>query len=127
MTERFGQLYLIGEHLVEVVSGLRDTLYREPNVSAVASLIADPARAAMLSALLDGRALPAGELAYASGVTAQTASSHLSLVVACLPWKPRDDIVTTGWLVLMSRRRSNASRRSRRLSPSEEKLWACSS
>jgi DNA-binding transcriptional ArsR family regulator len=54
----------------------------EPNVSAVASLIADPARAAMLSALLDGRALPAGELAYASGVTAQTASSHLSKLLA---------------------------------------------
>lgn len=49
-----------------------------PNVSAVASLIADPARSLMLLALLDGRALPAGELAYASGVTAQTASAHLS-------------------------------------------------
>lgn len=52
------------------------------NVSDVASLIADPARAAMLAALSDGRALPAGELAYASGVTAQTASSHLSKLVA---------------------------------------------
>ncbi len=48
------------------------------NVSLAASLIADPARAAMLSALLDGRALPAGELAYAGGITAQTASSHLA-------------------------------------------------
>jgi DNA-binding transcriptional ArsR family regulator len=54
----------------------------EPNVAAVASLIADPARAAMLAALLDGRALPAGELAYASGITAQTASSHLSKLLA---------------------------------------------
>ncbi len=54
----------------------------EPNVAAVASLIADPARAAMLTALFDGRALPAGELAYASGVTAQTASSHLSKLLA---------------------------------------------
>ncbi|MBN8954457.1 MULTISPECIES: helix-turn-helix transcriptional regulator [unclassified Rhizobium] len=49
----------------------------QPNIAAVAFLIADPARAAMLSALLDGRARPAGELAYAAGVTAQTASSHL--------------------------------------------------
>ena len=49
-----------------------------PNVSATAFLIADPARAAMLAALLDGRALPAGELAYAAGVTAQTASAHLA-------------------------------------------------
>jgi DNA-binding transcriptional ArsR family regulator len=36
----------------------------------------------MLTALLDGRALPAGELAYASGVTPQTASSHLSKLLA---------------------------------------------
>jgi DNA-binding transcriptional ArsR family regulator len=49
-----------------------------PSFSATAFLLADPARAAMLTALLDGRALPAGELAYASGVTAQTASSHLA-------------------------------------------------
>jgi DNA-binding transcriptional ArsR family regulator len=60
----------------------RPIVSREPNVSTVASLIADPARAAMLSALLDGRALPAGELAHASGVTAQTASSHLSKLLA---------------------------------------------
>lgn len=54
----------------------------QPNVAAVAALIADPARAAMLAALLDGRTLPAGELAYASGITAQTASSHLSKLLA---------------------------------------------
>jgi DNA-binding transcriptional ArsR family regulator len=52
-----------------------------PNVSATAALIGDPTRAAMLSALLDGKALPAGELAYASGVTAQTASAHLAKLV----------------------------------------------
>jgi DNA-binding transcriptional ArsR family regulator len=48
------------------------------NFAATASLLADPARAIMLTALLDGRALPAGELAFAAGVTAQTASSHLA-------------------------------------------------
>ena len=48
------------------------------NFSATAFLMGDPARAAMLTTLLDGRALPAGELAYASGITAQTASSHLA-------------------------------------------------
>jgi len=54
-----------------------------PNyVSSSAFLIADPARAAMLIALADGRALPAGELAYAAGVTAQTASSHLAKLLA---------------------------------------------
>lgn len=48
------------------------------NLSATAFLIADAARACMLTALADGRALPAGELAHAAGVTAQTASSHLA-------------------------------------------------
>jgi DNA-binding transcriptional ArsR family regulator len=52
-----------------------------PSVAEAASLIADPARAAMLIALVDGRALPAGELAYCAGVTAQTASSHLAKLV----------------------------------------------
>jgi len=37
-----------------------------PSFSFTASLLADPARATMLTTLLDGRALPAGELAYAS-------------------------------------------------------------
>lgn len=49
-----------------------------PGVAAAAQLIADPARANMLMALVDGRARPAGELAYAAGVTPQTASSHLA-------------------------------------------------
>ena len=44
----------------------------------VASLVGDPARANMLAALMDGRALTAKELAHAAGVTAQTASGHLS-------------------------------------------------
>ena len=49
-----------------------------PHLSSVAYLIADPTRAAMLTALVDGRARPAGELAYTAGVTPQTASSHLA-------------------------------------------------
>ena len=43
-----------------------------------ASLVGDPTRAAMLMTLMDGRALTAGELARAGGVTAQTASGHLA-------------------------------------------------
>lgn len=43
-----------------------------------ASLVGDPARAGMLMALMDGRALTAGELARAAGVTPQTASGHLA-------------------------------------------------
>ena len=49
-----------------------------PGVAETAALIADPARATMLIALLDGRARPAGELAVCAGVTPQTASSHLA-------------------------------------------------
>ena len=48
-----------------------------PDISRIAALIGDPARANMLTALMDGRALTASELAGEAGVTAQTASSHL--------------------------------------------------
>lgn len=44
----------------------------------VAALAGDPARAGMLQALMDGRALTASELAYVAGITPQTASSHLA-------------------------------------------------
>src|SRR5262245_8239711 len=46
-------------------------------LSEVAALLADPSRAAMLGALGDGRALPAGDLARTAGVSAATASAHL--------------------------------------------------
>ena len=46
-----------------------------------AFLIGDPARASMLMALLDGRALTATELARAAGITPQTASGHLQRLV----------------------------------------------
>jgi DNA-binding transcriptional ArsR family regulator len=48
------------------------------NIAEVAALVGDPARANMLVALMDGRALTAGELAYVGGVTASTASGHLA-------------------------------------------------
>lgn len=53
-----------------------------PDLSRVASLIGDPGRASMLSALLGGVALTASELAREAGVTAQTASSHLAKLEA---------------------------------------------
>jgi DNA-binding transcriptional ArsR family regulator len=49
----------------------------EPDIATVSALIGDPSRAAILMALADGRALPAGELARFAHVTPQTASSHL--------------------------------------------------
>lgn len=50
----------------------------DSDIAPVAALIADPTRAAILTALLGGRALAAGELARLSGVSAATASAHLS-------------------------------------------------
>jgi DNA-binding transcriptional ArsR family regulator len=49
-----------------------------PDIAMVASLVGDPARANMLTALMSGRALTASELAQEAGITPQTASSHLS-------------------------------------------------
>lgn len=49
-----------------------------PYIAEVAALVGDPARANILMALMDGRALTATELAYVAGVTPQTASGHLS-------------------------------------------------
>ena len=47
-------------------------------IADVAFLIGDVARANILSALMDGRALTAGELAWHAGVSASTTSGHLS-------------------------------------------------
>jgi DNA-binding transcriptional ArsR family regulator len=44
----------------------------------IGALVGDPARANMLAALMDGRALTASELARVAGVAPQTASGHLS-------------------------------------------------
>ncbi len=43
----------------------------------IAGLMGEPARAAILVALVDGRSLPAGELAFIGNVAPQTASFHL--------------------------------------------------
>ena len=49
-----------------------------PVIASVAALIGDPARANILTALMDGRALTVSELADVAGVTVQTASGHLT-------------------------------------------------
>lgn len=49
-----------------------------PVIAQVAALIGDPARANMLTALMDGRALTVSELAGAAGVGLPTASGHLA-------------------------------------------------
>ncbi|MRG61784.1 helix-turn-helix domain-containing protein [Agromyces sp. CFH 90414] len=53
----------------------------DADLAAPAKLMGDPARAAMLTALLDGRSLPASDLAAIAGVAAPTASSHLAQLV----------------------------------------------
>jgi DNA-binding transcriptional ArsR family regulator len=53
-----------------------------PDIATIASLLGDPGRANMLTALMAGQALTAGELAREAGVTAQTASSHLAKLQA---------------------------------------------
>jgi len=54
----------------------------EPDVVAsVAGLLADPARAQILLTLIDGSMRPAGELAFAANISAQSASAHLAKLV----------------------------------------------
>ena len=49
-----------------------------PDIARIGALIGDPTRINILSALMGGQALTAGELAREAGVTPQTASSHLA-------------------------------------------------
>ena len=53
-----------------------------PDISRIAALIGDPARANILTALMSGKALTATELAGEAGVTLQTASAHLGKLEA---------------------------------------------
>jgi DNA-binding transcriptional ArsR family regulator len=50
-------------------------------ISSVGELIGEPARTAILIALLGGKERAAGELAFAAGISAQSASAHLSKLV----------------------------------------------
>lgn len=54
----------------------------DARLASTAALAGDPTRAAMLHALMDGRALTASELARVAGVAAQTASDHLARLAA---------------------------------------------
>jgi len=52
------------------------------DIAELCELLAEPARVAIVLALMDGSARPAGELARAAGVSAQTASAHFGKLVA---------------------------------------------
>ncbi len=71
----------------------------EANTAPVAALFAEPSRAAILSVLLDGRALPAGELANLAGVSPTAASAHLTKLIdgGCWRWKSRPGSDITDW------------------------------
>ncbi|MCD2441893.1 helix-turn-helix domain-containing protein [Agromyces sp. SYSU K20354] len=56
-------------------------MHGDADLAAPARLMGEPARAAMLVALLDGRALPASDLAAIAGVKPPTASAHLAQLV----------------------------------------------
>jgi DNA-binding transcriptional ArsR family regulator len=51
------------------------------DLARVAGLFADPARARILRTLIDGTLRPAGELAFAANISAQSASAHLAKLV----------------------------------------------
>lgn len=61
---------------------MTSVVHGESDVAAIAALFAEPARARMLCALTDGRALPASVLASEAGVAASTASEHLARLSA---------------------------------------------
>lgn len=54
----------------------------DPDISFPAALLGEPARAKLLTALADGRALPASTLAGEAGVAASTVSGHLAKLLA---------------------------------------------
>ena len=60
------------------MSARPEFIARDVDVVPAAALIAEPTRAAMITALLDDRPLAAGELARLAGVSPATASAHLA-------------------------------------------------
>ena len=66
-----------------VASDGRDGVVRgEADIALIGALIGEPARARVLMALVDGRALPASRLAAEAGVAPSTASEHLARLTA---------------------------------------------
>ncbi|MBB5205652.1 heme-degrading monooxygenase HmoA/DNA-binding transcriptional ArsR family regulator [Inhella inkyongensis] len=93
-----GRAGLFTDYRLRVAQVLRDYGLNERdqapcNLQPLATLIADPSRAAMLSHLLSGELASASELARAAGVGAATASAHLR------------KLLDAGWLVCEPRGR----------------------
>lgn len=77
-----------------------------PLIASIAAMMGDPARANMLTALMDGRALTVSELAESAGVTIQTTSSHCRSLMrrVCSQRSGRDVTATSACPGPMSRR-----------------------
>ena len=56
-------------------------MHQAPGIPRIAALLSDPARLMILWSLIDGTRRPAGELAYAAHISAQSASGHLAKLV----------------------------------------------
>jgi DNA-binding transcriptional ArsR family regulator len=69
---------LLTGSLCRAMLAAMDATVSGTTLAELAALIGDVARANILSALMDGRALTAGELAWHAGVSAQTTSGHLA-------------------------------------------------
>ncbi|WP_133647968.1 ArsR/SmtB family transcription factor [Paraburkholderia flava] len=59
-------------------TAVNDSHSHFPGLSRLGALLADPGRAAMLWALMDGSARPAGELTLIAGLSPSAASAHLA-------------------------------------------------
>ncbi|SRR6266700_79126 len=58
-----------------------DRCLPQSGFSRITAALSDPAREAIVSALSDGKAMPAGELAAAAGISPQSATAHLQKLV----------------------------------------------
>jgi DNA-binding transcriptional ArsR family regulator len=69
--------------------GAHNSAVQHRSIASAAALLADPSRAAIVLALMDGRCRSAKKLALDAGVTPQTASAHLKKLVAArmLVWQ----------------------------------------
>jgi DNA-binding transcriptional ArsR family regulator len=63
-------------------TGYRREMSTIAGMAEIAALVGDPARTSMLTALMQGRALTAKELALTAGIAAPTASGHLGRLAA---------------------------------------------
>jgi DNA-binding transcriptional ArsR family regulator len=71
------------------IPGDENRAMQHRRIATAAAMLADPSRAAIVLALMDGRSRNAKKLALDAGVTPQTASAHLRKLVAAniLTWR----------------------------------------